>query len=375
MNVSSISANENITICSIDDNQDTLNSAEPVNNSQLNTKFVSKNFVKYFHNSSQLEFDLIDENNNPIANQSITLFIHGVNYTRVTNENGTGKMDINLVQGNYTANLIFIGNSKYKSTNSTISLKVLPLITANDMTKYFRNGTSFVANVFNYDGNHASNSKITFNINGVLYNRTTNNNGSAYLNINLAPGNYIITSMHNGCFISNNITVLSLIESNNLIKYFRNSSQFIVKVFNGNGNIEVNKTVLFNVDGFIYRRVTDVFGTATLNINFPTGEYIITTTFGNFSVSNSISVLSTIETKDIELTTYNRIPFTTTILNGEGKPIAGESLFFEINGMRYNRISNEDGFANLNINLNPGKYNITTFYNGLSQSNIITILD
>ena len=57
-------------------------------------------------------------------------------------------------------------------------------------------------------GNVLVNQLITFNINGVFYDRMTNDNGIAMLNINLMPGKYIITSMYsNGASISNNVTI------------------------------------------------------------------------------------------------------------------------------------------------------------------------
>ncbi|WP_296849513.1 hypothetical protein, partial [uncultured Methanobrevibacter sp.] len=49
---------------------------------------------------------------------------------------------------------------------------------------------------------------VTFNINGVIYAKTTDSEGLAKLNIALMPGEYIITSTSpNGNSISNKITV------------------------------------------------------------------------------------------------------------------------------------------------------------------------
>ena len=45
------------------------------------------------------------------------------------------------------------------------------------------------------------------NINGVFYNRTTDENGIARLNINLQAGEYIITTSYNACNIANTIKV------------------------------------------------------------------------------------------------------------------------------------------------------------------------
>ena len=45
------------------------------------------------------------------------------------------------------------------------------------------------------------------NIHGVIYERTTDNNGVASLNIKLQAGRYIITSSFNGCNLANTITI------------------------------------------------------------------------------------------------------------------------------------------------------------------------
>ena len=49
--------------------------------------------------------------------------------------------------------------------------------------------------------------KLTFNVNGIFYNRLTDSNGQAALNIRLPPGEYIITSSFNGANIANKITI------------------------------------------------------------------------------------------------------------------------------------------------------------------------
>ncbi|MBR0059384.1 MAG: hypothetical protein IJH63_07490, partial [Methanobrevibacter sp.] len=66
---------------------------------------------------------------------------------------------------------------------------------------------AFEATLLNGQGNPKTNEKITFNINGVFYTRTTNTDGIAKLNINLQPGQYIITSQYNDATTSNTVTV------------------------------------------------------------------------------------------------------------------------------------------------------------------------
>ena len=99
-------------------------------------------------------------------------------------------------------------------------------VEAADIIKMYQNGTQFFAKFFDKNGKLLANTNITFNINGVFYTRETNKDGVARLAINLRPGKYILTAINpiNGEEQGFNITVKSLIESNDLTKYFQNAS-------------------------------------------------------------------------------------------------------------------------------------------------------
>ena len=75
------------------------------------------------------------------------------------------------------------------------------------MTKKYGTPNPFTAKLVDGTGKPQANAKITFNINGVFYERTTNESGIAKLNINLQQGKYIITSSYNGANIANTVTV------------------------------------------------------------------------------------------------------------------------------------------------------------------------
>ena len=71
----------------------------------------------------------------------------------------------------------------------------------------YRDGSQFVATLVDGQGKPYAEQTIQFNINGVFYNRVTNSNGQAKLNINLQAGQYIITSSYNGVNVANTVTV------------------------------------------------------------------------------------------------------------------------------------------------------------------------
>ena len=78
---------------------------------------------------------------------------------------------------------------------------------ATDINMKYRDGTQFKATLVDGQGKPYAYQSVTFNINGVFYNRLTDSFGTAKLNINLMPGEYIITSMYNGMAIANTITI------------------------------------------------------------------------------------------------------------------------------------------------------------------------
>jgi hypothetical protein len=88
-------------------------------------------------------------------------------------------------------------------------ITVLPILTASDMKMTHLDGNQFKAKVVDGQGNPKNNVSVIFNINGVFYNRTTDASGVARLNINLMPGEYIITSEYETARVSNMITIMA----------------------------------------------------------------------------------------------------------------------------------------------------------------------
>ena len=87
------------------------------------------------------------------------------------------------------------------------SIKVLPVLTAKDLTKKYGSSNQFVAVLVDGHGKPYGGQSVSFNINGVIYHRTTDSAGHAKLNINLMAGQYIITSSYNGQNVANTVTV------------------------------------------------------------------------------------------------------------------------------------------------------------------------
>ena len=160
----------------------------------LETELIGQNLTKYHGNETPYTVTLVDSDGNYLAKQHISLNLNGINYNRTTNENGTAKININFDPGEYTITAIFNGTDEYPASNTTNIVTILSTIDGKDITKMYRNATQYLATFIDAQGNILKNQMVTFNINGVFYNRTTNENGTAKLNINLESKTYIITA-------------------------------------------------------------------------------------------------------------------------------------------------------------------------------------
>ena len=343
---------------------------------KIKTQIKTNNFEMYYKDGSKAIISLTDENNNILANKNIIFNINGVEYTRTTDSDGIARITVNLNSGEYEIRTSYAGDEKYEKSSNYISVKIKPTLIANNLTKFYRNQSQFFVKLIDNTGNIIANKEILFNINGVYYTRQTNSSGIAKLNINLNAGEYIITTLNEetGEMISNKISVLSLLQENyDLVKYYKNDSQYLLKVYNKNGSIAVGVKVTFNINGVYYTRQTNSSGIAKLNINLAPGNYIITAEYENCKVSNHISVKDILYAEDMEMKYRDGSKFNVKLVDGKGNPFAKESITFNINGVFYTRITNDNGIASLNINLMSGKYIITSSYNGLNIANKITV--
>ena len=331
----------------------------------------------YYKNGSRYEVSIYQDGKiiNSQNNDSKVIFnVNGVNYTKEL-VNGKASIGINLNPGNYTITTFYHYTDGLAT--KTNNIEVLSTILANDVVKFFRNGTQYCAKFLDGCGSPLVNASVTFNINGVFYKKQTDDNGMAKLNINLRPGVYILTAMHpDALMYGSNITVLSTILANDVVKFFRNGTQYCAKFLDGCGSPLVNASVTFNINGVLYKKQTDYEGIARLNINLFPGKYILTAMHPDgLMYGYNITVLSTIHGDDIVKFFRNGTQYCAEFLDGCGSPLVNASVTFNINGVFYKKQTDDNGMARLNINLFPGEYILTAIHlNGEEKANIIKVL-
>ena len=329
----------------------------------------------FYHDGSRLVAKLTDFQGKPIVNATIYFSINGVNYARTTDANGTASIALNLESGAYSVIVAYNGSASYSKISKNITVTINPSIIADDLVKMYKNDTKFSAKFLGSDGKVLANTTVKFNINGVLYTRTTNNDGVGSLAINLRPGEYVLTAYNpvTGEQQGFNITVKSLIVTQDLTKYYMNASSFQATIYDKNGSLAVGKNVTFNINGVFYTRTADENGVVSLAINLRPGEYIITTIYEELDIGNNVVVLPTLVTSDLNMTYRDGSKFTAQTLDGQGKPLVNQNVTFNVNGRLYFKTTGDDGVASLTINLMSGKYIITSYWNDFQTGNTIII--
>ncbi len=331
--------------------------------------------VMIYHDGTCLVAKLTDYQGRPIVNDIIYFTINGKTYAKTTDDNGTVYMRLNLDSKVYTATVSYNESEVYSKISKNVTVTINPTVISEDLVKMYQNDTRFYVKFTDSTGKALTKTTVKFNIHGVFYTKKTDKDGVADLGIMLRPGEYILTAYNpvTGEEKGFNITVKSLIVQSDLTKYYLNASKFQATIYDKNGSLAVGKNVTFNINGVFYTKTTDSNGVVSLAINLRPGEYIITTMYEGLAVGNNIVVLPTLVTRDLNMTYGDGSNFTAQTLDGQGKPLANQNVTFNINGVFYNKITDDNGVASLTMRLMSGKYIITSYWNDFQTGNTIII--
>lgn len=100
-------------------------------NNVLGDKFEGKNvgiyaphMIIYSNDEPDYSIRLMDNNENPIAGEKLTIEVDGEVYEKTTDENGFVSLDLILKQGDYNIKTVFEGNDKYDYVEKKSKLEV-----------------------------------------------------------------------------------------------------------------------------------------------------------------------------------------------------------------------------------------------------------
>ena len=355
-----------------------------INFNENETRILSNDIVKYYKNDTQLEGDLIDNLNRSISNKEISLIIDKDEFKATTDENGHFKINIDLDAGKYEGIIIFKGDETYSSSMSKVNITIIKADLVCKET-IIKKGDKLIIKFTDNNNKKITGEKIDLKILGKTYTKTTNENGEVSLSINLKAKNYKLEAvMVNQSKFANlskefNIKVVTKFKTsligNNLIKYYKNSSQMIIKLIDERNYTIANKTIKMTIKNskstYKFQGKTGSNGKIQFNINIPKGSYNATVSFkgdANFTKSTkklSVKVLSpkiTAVSKKIKKGKYFQVIFK----DSNGKVIKNQRVVFKIGKKTYVKTTNSKGIAKLKINLKIGTYSIKNYFKSRS---------
>ena len=350
-----------------------------------------EDITKYFRNATQYSAKFLNNYGQALNNTEITFNINGVFYTRKTNDEGIASLNINLIPNTYIITAIHPITGYMHSNNVT----VLHTIYGDDIVKVYMDPVQYVAQFLNGDGSPASGIDVTFNINGVFYNKVTDNDGYARLNIRLLAGDYIITAYHqDGSRLSNNIKILgsstTSIETNSYEYYVDDTQTINATLYNQLGYTVAGQNIIISVDGNSYTTTTNDDGVAYTTLNLGPGNHTISYKYngdGTYQSSSATSIITINDARNTYFVVNKTIlyygqseSFDLMVLTDDNVPIVNKTVYLTINGVTYQRTTDDKGIVRLTIRLLPGVYDISykfnaTNYKKLSETSQITVID
>lgn len=221
-------------------------------------------------------------------------------------------------------------------------------------------------------------------MNNKNYIRNTDNNGVAYLKINLAKGFHLITYQFNESgfvFIKGSSKLLIILNSNSKISpiyttvYTGIGESFKVTLSAGGVKL-VNKKIRFTVKGKTYYATTNNKGVAQIKLKFK-GKYTIKYYYSGEGIIKSYSGKSKINFQKQIPTKFKKAnfkiyrqkiktPFKVKLLDKRGKPLVAKKIKFKLGKKTYVRKTGKNGIATLNIKLKKGSYKLTCSFSKTS---------
>lgn len=350
-----------------------------VSDKLLNVVLSCSNVTKYYGGSEKLVITLETTSGKAIPGATLHVTINNNKKDYTTDNNGQVMIDVNYAVGTYKVNVVFDETKSYNASSCTGQVKILSTVEASDLVKLAGSAAQYFAVFHDSNGKVLANTDVKFSIQGKTYTFKTLPNGVARININLAPGNYVITAINpvTGQQAKNNILIYQkIMENKDLTMYYTSGKSYKVRAFGSNGKpVGAGETVKITISGKTYSVKTDKNGYASLQINLKPNTYTVTASYGGYKVSNKIVVKPILISQDLTYKKASSYKYYAKVLDASGKIQVNKVVTFKFQGKTYTAKTSQYGYAivYLKANLNAGKYQVTTTYGKSTNKNTITI--
>lgn len=342
-------------------------------------KLTANNISNIYNTTDYLIVSLKDNKSRAISGAELTVYLNG---TRTYKTDSKGQIKIptkDLLPTRYVAKINFAGNKNYTEASASASIiisKIDTSINATDVSTTYNVNKDITVSLKDVAGNPLSGLKISVDLDGVK-NYTTDSNGQAKvptINVTAKTYNAKISFEGNPIYNASSTTAKvtidkesSKISATNVSTKYGVNKNMLVTLKDSKGNPIRGAKVSVVID-----KKKDYTTDSNGQVNVSTkdvipGNYKATVTFAGNDNYTSSSISASVVIKRIKTslnyTDMNTIAFDSKIegrigenfnfqlLDENGKPISGKMMFIGFNGVKYNRTSNETGWAKLQINL------------------------
>ena len=331
--------------------------------------------------STKYTITLKDSNNKGLSKQMVVIKIVNKKYTKKTNSKGQITIPVKFTLAKtYKVSVSYKGSKIYKKASSKGYIKCVKTystsITAPTLSMNPWNLKTYTV-ILKANNKGLANQKLSIQLDGKTYTKTTNSNGQASISVNFSNENsynvyvsYGGSVQYKSCKATGHINVVKI--NSQILSYNKTYSSdltkdYIVSLKDASGNVLANQSIIFGFNNENVTKITDNDGKATFNINLTdSGIYEILITYEGNNRYNSISKTNKINISDVN----NTIFVDNNLLSSAIQDIfdrSDEGSSIEFLGDNYNNIS-------LNVNKSLNVYsNVKSILNTSNTNSAFSI--
>ena len=334
--------------------------------------------VNYIYDEPQnLTIALNDRKGINLTGKDIKVLLNGTVHNLTTDSKGQATLAIDLLPGNYTAEILFAEDECYLSTFASVNVKIDKIateLTADDISFIYDEPLNLTILLKDRKGNDITGKDIKVLLNGTVYNLTTDAKGQAILPIDLLPGNYTAEVSYAGeniylpsSTVSNVVInkIATVLNADDISFVYENSTDLIVFLKDSKGNELKGKDILIKLDKKTYVLKTDSNGQVTLTVKSLPGIYAAEISFAEdylYLASSSSAkvtvnkIATSLSADNISFIYSNPADLVVFLKDTNGKALEGKNISISVNRLTYTKTTDEEGMVTLPLDYNAGSY-------------------
>ncbi|WP_298524087.1 collagen binding domain-containing protein, partial [uncultured Methanobrevibacter sp.] len=349
------------------------------------TDIETSDVNKTYNSSDVLHITLKDSNGTALEGKNVSIVLNGTEHIVETDKNGQANLTIDLLPGNYTAEIAYVGDDVYLSAHASAKVivnKIVTELTSNDITVTYGDESILFITLTDNNGTALIGKDIIISLDGENHTVTTDNDGKANLTVDSLPGNYTAEISYAGDLVYVPSTYISNIEIDKIITNLTTSDvsfiydepvDLIVTLNDERGNALTGKEVLITLDGVNHTVTINNDSKANLTLDVLPGNYTAEIFYlgDNVYVESSAVANITIDKVTTNLTTadvsyiYDEpTDLIITLNDRKGNALNGTDVLIRLDGKNHTVTTDNDGKATLTIDSLPGNYTAEISYAG-----------